>query len=46
MSELSPEEFLNKKVRIIYEPMICQILVEKPKDPVKIKFYYNYRFHI
>lgn len=30
----SPEEFLNKKVKIVFEPLVTQILVEKPKDPV------------
>jgi hypothetical protein len=34
MSNLSPEEFINKKVKIVFEPMITQILVDKPKDPV------------
>ena len=38
MSNLTPEEFLNKRVKIIFEPMISRILVEKPKDPV---FFYN-----
>jgi hypothetical protein len=36
MSNLTPEEYLNKKVKIVFEPMISQILVDKPKDPVKI----------
>ncbi len=34
MSNLSPEEFINKKVKIVFEPMITQILVDKPRDPV------------
>ena len=34
MSHFSPEEYVNKKVKIIFEPMVTQILVEKPKDPV------------
>lgn len=34
MSNLSPEEFINKKVKIVFEPIITQILVDKPKDPV------------
>ena len=34
MSNFSPEEFLNKRVKIIFEPMISRILVDKPKDPV------------
>jgi hypothetical protein len=34
MSNLNPEEFLNKKVKIVFEPMISSMLVDKPKDPV------------
>jgi hypothetical protein len=38
MSILSHEdqtqEFLNKKVKIIFEPIVCALLVDKPKDPV------------
>ena len=35
MSNFSPEEFLNKRVKIIFEPIISRILVDKPKDPVR-----------
>ena len=35
MSNLSAEEFLNKKIKILFEPVISSILVEKPKNPVK-----------
>ena len=35
MSNFSPEELINKKVKIVFEPMITQILMDKPKDPVK-----------
>jgi hypothetical protein len=34
MSNLPPEEFINKKVKIIFEPMISQMLIDKPSDPV------------
>lgn len=37
MSSSTPDEFLNKKVKIIYEPLITQILVDKPQEPVKYK---------
>jgi hypothetical protein len=30
----TPEEFLDKKVRGLVEPMISAILLEKPKEPV------------
>jgi hypothetical protein len=38
MEQFSAEEFLNKKVKIIYDPMIAQILIDKPKEPVRICF--------
>lgn len=38
LNNLPTEEFLNGKVRIIFEPMISKILLEKPEDPV-YKFY-------
>lgn len=34
MSNLSPEEYLNKKVKVIFEPLINNILLEKPSNPV------------
>lgn len=34
LNNLPAEEFLNGKVRIIFEPMIAKILVEKPHNPV------------
>ena len=36
MSSFSPEEFLNKRVKIVFEPMISRILLDKPKDPVRM----------
>jgi hypothetical protein len=42
MSHFSPEEFVNKKVKILFEPMVTQILVDKPKDPVKNNKLINY----
>jgi len=38
LSNFSPEEYINKKVKILFEPMVTQILVEKPKDPVSLIF--------
>jgi len=34
MQNLSSEEFLNEKVRVVFEPMISKILLEKPEEPV------------
>ncbi len=34
MSNFTPEEFIDKKVKIIFEPMITQMLIDKPGDPV------------
>jgi hypothetical protein len=31
-----PEEYLDKKVRCIFEPMVSSLLIDKPKEPVKI----------
>ena len=31
---LKPEEFLDRRVRCIFEPMITAALIEKPKEPV------------
>jgi hypothetical protein len=36
MANLSAEEFLNKKVSIVFQPIIASLLVEKPNDPVRI----------
>lgn len=30
----SPEEYLEKKVRGIIEPMVSSLLMERPKEPV------------
>jgi hypothetical protein len=30
------EEYLEKKVRCIIEPMMSAILVDRPKEPVKL----------
>ncbi len=37
-NNIPAEEFLNGKVRIIFEPMIAKLLIEKPDNPV---FTYN-----
>jgi hypothetical protein len=29
-----PEEYLDKKVRSIFEPMVSSLLMDKPKEPV------------
>jgi hypothetical protein len=33
-----PEDYLDKKVRCIFEPMISALLMDKPKEPVKLFF--------
>lgn len=38
LNNLSAEEFLNNKVKIIFEPMIAKLLLEKPEDPVIINY--------
>jgi hypothetical protein len=39
MSNTQPaEDYLNGKVRIVFEPMISKILLEKPEDPVKLYY--------
>ena len=30
------EDYLDKKVRCIFEPMISALLMDKPKEPVNI----------
>jgi len=32
------EEYLEKKVRGIIEPMVSALLLDRPKEPVKISF--------
>lgn len=34
MSELTPEEYLDKKVKIIFEPLVSQMILSKPDNPV------------
>ena len=36
MANMSAEEFLQKKVRGIIEPMVSALLIEKPKEPVSL----------
>jgi len=36
MANLTAEEFLQQKVRGIIEPMVSALLMEKPKEPVRI----------
>jgi hypothetical protein len=33
-----PEEYLDKKVRGIFEPMVSALLMDKPKEPVYINY--------
>jgi len=33
---VSPEQFLDSKVKPIFEPLIKKIIVEKPDNPVRI----------
>ena len=35
---MSAEEYLDKKVKGIIEPMVSAVLMEKPSEPVIIKF--------
>ena len=37
------EEYMNNKLRILIEPLITSLLMEKPKEPV-IK--YNYKYNL
>jgi hypothetical protein len=37
MANSSAEEYLEKKVRGIIEPMVSALLMERPKEPVRIK---------
>lgn len=47
MQNLSCEEFLNEKVKVIFEPMISKLLLEKPEEPVNnIKNYKILNFQI
>lgn len=32
-----PEDYLDKKVRQIFEPMVSALLVDRPQEPVIIK---------
>lgn len=36
MANMTAEEFLQKRVRGIIEPMVSALLNEKPKEPVSI----------
>ena len=36
MTDRSAEEYLEKKVRGIIEPMVSALLMDKPKEPVRI----------
>ena len=33
----SAEEFIEKKVKVVFEPMITKCIIDKPKEPVNIK---------
>jgi hypothetical protein len=34
---MQAEEYLQKNVRVILQPMVSAVLLEKPKDPVNIQ---------
>lgn len=36
MSNLSIKDYLNQKVNVVFEPIIANILRDKPKEPVNI----------
>ena len=40
-NNLPAEEFLNEKVRVVFDPMISKILLEKPDEPVNITNTFN-----
>ncbi len=42
MSNLSAKDYLNQKVKVLFQPIISSMLAEKPKQPVKINLL---RFH-
>lgn len=44
VSSMSNEEYLEKKVRCLVEPLITSLLIEKPREPVIIKKFYKYLF--
>jgi hypothetical protein len=34
MSNLSAQDYLQKRVKVIFEPIVSSMLAEKPKEPV------------
>ena len=46
--DMSNDEYLDKKIRCLVEPLITSLLVERPKEPVKFNFYsfllFNFNF--
>ena len=36
--DMSNDEYLDKKIRCLVEPLITSLLVERPKEPVKFNF--------
>lgn len=34
ISDISNDKYMENKLRIIIEPLLCSLLAEKPKDPV------------
>ena len=39
-----PSDYLQQNVRGILQPMVSAVLSEKPKDPVKKKYFYKLHF--
>ena len=33
--ELSQEEYINSKINVVFQPMISQMVISQPKDPIK-----------
>ena len=38
--DMSNDEYLDKKIRFLVEPLITSLLIERPKEPVKSIFYF------
>ncbi len=36
MSNLSAQDYLNQKVKVLFEPIISKILEDKPSEPVHL----------
>ena len=43
MQNLPAEEYLNEKVRVVFEPMISKMLLEKPDEPVNLTYPFDFK---